>query len=119
MSRSRPTLRISTAVTVITVALVLLPIILTLWSAFTGDVSARWDHLNGVVYDRMVNTLVLASVATILALVIALPLVYTLHRCEFFGRRLLGLLYVAPLLIPPHIHAISWLRIFGNKGYIT
>lgn len=119
------------ASTLVVLLLVMGPVVGLVVSTFQGDVDTRWDALleksedgsftgvEPVILDRVVNSLILALVATGLSLLFSVPLAIGLHRTEFFGRRVLGVLYVAPLLIPPHIHGISWLRIFGNKGYIT
>lgn len=115
----------------IVLVLVMAPVAVLVFATFQGDVDGRWDALlerdesgalsapDPVVLDRVVNSFVLAGIATLLSLLFSVPLAIALHRTEFFGRRVVGILYVTPLLIPPHIHTISWLRIFGNNGYIT
>jgi len=98
---------------------VILPLVTAFGETLTGDVAGRWAALSTVVLDRMVDTAVLAAGTTLIALIFALPTALCLHRADFPGRKLLGVLYVAPLLIPPHIHAISWLRILGKTGYVA
>lgn len=102
--------------------LVVLPLFLMLVATLTGGAEAiadRWSFLQSRVFDRLVNSVVLAGCATLLALLIGVPFGFAIHRSRFFGRGALAIAALVPLLIPPHIHTISWLRIFGNNGYIT
>ncbi|MEZ6196177.1 MAG: iron ABC transporter permease [Planctomycetota bacterium] len=87
--------------------------------ALRGDVGSRWARLNGVILDRMVNSFVLGIGCALVSTLFGLALVWAVHRREFFGRRLLGAIYVAPLLVPPHIHTVSWMRVFGRQGYLS
>ena len=86
---------------------------------FADGVRERFDFLRARVFDRLVNTIVLGVLATAIAALVAVPLAFLLHRRRFFGRRFLGILYVLPLALPPHIHCIGWLRVFGNTGWFT
>ncbi len=102
--------------------LVLLPLMGMFVATFVGGADAiaeRWSFLQARVFDRLVNSLVLAGCATVLALLIGVPFAFAMHRSRFLGRGALGVAALVPLLIPPHIHAISWLRIVGNNGYLT
>lgn len=102
--------------------LVLLPLAGMLVATLTGGADAiaeRWSFLQARVFDRLVNSVVLAGCATLLALAIGVPFAFAIHRSRFWGRAALSIAALVPLLIPPHIHAISWLRILGNNGYLT
>ncbi|MEE9394895.1 MAG: iron ABC transporter permease [Planctomycetota bacterium] len=100
-------------------ALSLTPLLGLIPAALSGDVAKRWDRINGVLLDRLVNTIVLAAGTALLSVAVALPLVYFFHRRRFLGRSAARIFYIAPLLIPPHIHAISWMRILGRQGYLS
>ncbi len=84
-----------------------------------GDAAARWGQVNDVILDRIAVTLILAVSVTVIALLLAIPFALALHRARFPGRSLLRILYVVPLLIPPHIQGIAWMRIIGKQGLIT
>lgn len=100
-------------------AFVLAPLVTTLEAMFEGDVAGRFAALDGSVLDRVVDTISVSLGAAIIALAFAIPFCLAIHRADFRGRRLLRALYVGPLLIPPHVHTISWMRIIGNNGWIT
>ena len=103
-------------VTLLVVAVGVAPLVLMLASTLDGDVTALYSHLDPAVFDRLVNSVVLAGLATVLCLLLGVPFAWAIHRREFFGRRLCGLAYVLPLLIPAHIQTISWMRILGRQG---
>lgn len=84
-----------------------------------GPAARQWAELDEVLVERAVATLVLALGATLLALGIAIPFALALRRARFPGVRVLKALYVAPLLVPPHIQAIGWMRIIGRQGTLT
>jgi iron(III) transport system permease protein len=111
-----------TAAALLVLALVLLPLALMLAQTLTGsraELHERWSYLHARVLDRLVNSIVLAGLTTVLAAAVGVPMAFLLHRSEFRGRRVLGFLYVLPLLIPPHMHCIAWMRILGNQGFVT
>jgi ABC-type Fe3+ transport system permease subunit len=78
------------------------------------------------VQDLLANSILLGLAATLLALLLGVPLGVLLGRRRFvvpgtsipLDRALLVLLLV-PLLIPPHIHTIGWARILGDRGWFT
>jgi iron(III) transport system permease protein len=108
------------AIAVLGLILVLGPIVASGVASLGGEGAAdRWARIDGVLMDRVVNTCLLGAVTAIISTLLGLGLAWALHRREFPGRRLLGLIYVAPLLVPPHIHTVSWLRVFGRKGYLS
>ncbi len=100
-------------------AAVLLPMVGLFVAMFQGDVAERWDVIDGVILDRIAVTLVLALGAAFIALSLAVPFALALRRARFPGRSLLRVLYVVPLLIPPHIQGIAWMRVVGKQGLIT
>ena len=100
-------------------ACVLAPIVVLLFSMVQGKAAESWEKLDQVMLDRATSTLVLALGATIVAVALALPFSLVVHRARFFGRSWLRVLYILPLLIPPHIQAIAWMRVLGRQGNIT
>ena len=59
------------------------------------------------------NSFLLAAGTTGLSLLIGVPLAFLLGRTDLWGRRLFGILYLVPVLIPPYIHAIIWTHVDG------
>ena len=55
-----------------------------------------------------VNSLSLALGTTAFCLTIGVPLGFLVHRTNLWGRRLFGIIYLIPILIPPFVHAIVW-----------
>lgn len=55
----------------------------------------------------LVHSLELAGGAALLALLLGIPVGWALARTEFAGRRLLGVLLAAPLLLPPFFAAMG------------
>lgn len=73
---------------------------------------AQWTVL-------LANSIFLALITTLFAVLLAWPVAVALGRCRQRGRGLLQALTVLPLLIPPHIHAIAWTRVLGDKGWLS
>ena len=62
------------------------------------------------------NSLLLASAATLLAALIALPLAVVSDRWRFPGKSLLGSLVLVPMILPPFVGAIGLKQMFGQAG---
>jgi len=52
------------------------------------------------------NSLGLALGTTVLSLIIGLPLALIIEKTDIWGQKILRMLYIIPLLIPPYMHAI-------------
>jgi iron(III) transport system permease protein len=65
------------------------------------------------------NSLLLACAATLLALLIALPLAVVSDRFVFPGKNLLGSLVLVPMILPPFVGAIGIKQIFGQYGALN
>lgn len=94
------------------IILVVLPIIYMVTTPFwvggarqPGGYGAFFDSRH-LILGR--NSLGLAGGVTLLSLVIGVTLAFLIDRTDLLARRLLGVIYVVPLLIPPYIHAIVW-----------
>jgi iron(III) transport system permease protein len=77
------------------------------WSGLFGDASMLSMRQLGLVK----NSLVVAGGAAGLSVLMGAPLALLTQKTRFKGRNLLSALFVAPLLIPPYIHAIVWDRL--------
>jgi molybdate transport system permease protein len=59
-----------------------------------------------------------ATAAMLLCVVLGLPLAWVLARIEFPGRRLLRALTVLPMVLPPVVGGIALIYAFGRRGII-
>ena len=100
---------------------VLYPLANILTASVTGDGPSGWARLldNPKYLQAIGNTLVLATVVTIIATLIGVPLAYVTARHSFPGKALIALLPLITLVIPEVIAAQTWLMMLGNNGLIT
>jgi molybdate transport system permease protein len=59
-----------------------------------------------------------ASLATLLCLLLGVPLAWLLARVPFPGRRLVRALVTVPLVLPPVVGGVALLLVFGRKGIL-
>ena len=59
-----------------------------------------------------------ASLATLLALLLGVPLAWVLARVELPGKRLLRALVTVPLVLPPVVGGVALLLAFGRNGIL-
>jgi molybdate transport system permease protein len=59
-----------------------------------------------------------ATLATVLCLLLGVPLAWLLARVEFPGRRLVRALVTVPLVLPPVVGGVALLLVFGRRGLI-
>jgi molybdate transport system permease protein len=70
------------------------------------------------VLDALRLSLETATLATVLCLVVGVPLAWLLARVEFPGRRLVRGLVTVPLVLPPVVGGIALLLVFGRRGLL-
>ncbi|MET7749775.1 ABC transporter permease [Micromonospora sp. NPDC005367] len=59
-----------------------------------------------------------ATLATLLCLVLGVPLAWLLARIEFPGRRIVRALVTVPLVLPPVVGGVALLLVFGRRGLL-
>ncbi|MEQ4208941.1 ABC transporter permease [Actinopolymorpha sp. B9G3] len=59
-----------------------------------------------------------ATLATLLCLVLGVPLAWLLARAPFPGRRLVRALVTVPLVLPPVVGGVALLLVFGRQGLV-
>ncbi|WP_446220722.1 ABC transporter permease [Micromonospora sp. IBHARD004] len=59
-----------------------------------------------------------ATLATLLCVVLGVPLAWLLARLEFPGRRLVRALVTVPLVLPPVVGGVALLLVFGRRGLL-
>ena len=86
-------------------------------------VRAPWGRLGPVMggsdaVQALTLSLWTATAATVIALVIGVPLAWILARGNFPGQRLLRALVTLPLVLPPVVGGVALLLAFGRTGFI-
>ncbi|MFE3519325.1 molybdate ABC transporter permease subunit [Streptomyces sp. NPDC059166] len=97
-------------------AFLLLPLVALL-------VRAPWRSLpeqltSPEVWDALRLSLVCATAATALSLVLGVPLAWLLARTEFPGRGLVRALVTLPLVLPPVVGGVALLLALGRNGVV-
>ncbi|WP_091091557.1 ABC transporter permease [Micromonospora nigra] len=59
-----------------------------------------------------------ATLATVLCLLLGVPLAWLLARVSFPGRRLVRALVTVPLVLPPVVGGVALLLVFGRRGLV-
>jgi len=70
------------------------------------------------VLDALWLSLVTATLATLLCLLLGVPLAWLLSRTRFPGRRLVRALVTVPLVLPPVVGGVALLLVFGRHGLL-
>jgi molybdate transport system permease protein len=59
-----------------------------------------------------------STVATVVCLLLGVPLAWLLARVEFPGRKLVRALVTVPLVLPPVVGGVALLLVFGRRGLV-
>jgi molybdate transport system permease protein len=86
-------------------------------------VRAPWRSLPALVGDPLVRealrlSLLSATLATALSLLLGVPLAWVLARTRVPGRTLLRALVTLPLVLPPVVGGVALLLAFGRRGVV-
>lgn len=86
-------------------------------------VRAPWSELpeqltSPAVWDALRLSLVCATTATALSLVVGVPLAWLLARTDFPGRSLVRALVTLPLVLPPVVGGVALLLALGRNGVV-
>ncbi len=63
-------------------------------------------------------SLITASIATVVCLVLGVPLAWLLARGSFPGRRLVRAMVTVPLVLPPVVGGVALLLVLGREGLV-
>lgn len=63
-------------------------------------------------------SLLTATLATLLCVVLGVPLAWLLARVQFPGRRVVRALVTVPLVLPPVVGGVALLLVFGRRGLV-
>lgn len=56
----------------------------------------------------LLNSVVLAAATSLFAVILGVPLAFLAMRTNLWGKKAWSVIYLAPLLIPPYMHALMW-----------
>lgn len=71
---------------------------------------------NPIYREGLWNAFTLGIVSTLATLAIAFPLALVGHRYDFFGKPVLGVLVLAPMILPPFVGAVGVKQMLGVNG---
>ena len=71
---------------------------------------------NPIYREGLWNAFALGIASTAATLVIAFPLALVGHRYDFFGKNALGVLVLAPMILPPFVGAVGVKQMLGVNG---
>nr|WP_246193350.1 ABC transporter permease [Kitasatospora atroaurantiaca] len=82
------------------------------WSALPEQLTST------EVWDALRLSLICATAATGVSLVLGVPLAWLLARTEFPGRRIIRALVTLPLVLPPVVGGVALLLVLGRNGIV-
>lgn len=101
----------------------LLPLVLMCWRSLAAEgysLKAYETVLTSPLYTKvMLTTLETASIATVLALLLAYPMAYTLTLASGIWRGLLLMFVFIPYWVDIIVRTFSWLILLGDHGLIN
>ena len=89
---------------------------------YTGDftlVNFQDFFATSLFRESFWNSLYVASMAVVLATIMAVPLAYFTTRFNFGGSVLIQTLGVIPLIMPPFVGAVAMQMLFGSNGSVN
>ena len=75
--------------------------------------------LSGKDHGVVLNTIILGILTTVFSVILGTALAFVLARYEFPGKRLVSVLALAPLIIPPFISGMGFRLILGPNGFLN
>src|ERR1039458_10084827 len=109
-------------------AFLYLPIAVLIVYSFNGqgvggfpprDLTLNWYRIlfqDGPIWDSVVNSLMVAFAAVVIALAFGIPAALALDRAQFPGKALFRRLVLLPLILPGIITGLSLLMLFNVVG---
>jgi molybdate transport system permease protein len=101
---------------VVGLAFLVLPLLGLLVNAPWGTLPERLVEPG--ILDALRLSLECATLATVVCLVLGVPIAWLLARVEFPGRRLVRALVTVPLVLPPVVGGVALLLVFGRFGLV-
>ena len=105
---------------------VVLPLFELLRQSVMGQESGRFGLENFVTFFEsryfrraLGNSFLVATLGTVLALMIGLPLAFVFARYDFPAKRWIEVAILMSMLSPPFVGAYAWILMFGRSGLVT
>jgi iron(III) transport system permease protein len=103
---------------VVAVAAVSLPLVYLVIRAAGADAGA-WDVvLRARTVELVLRTGVLVAAVTAAATALGVPLAWLVARTDLPGRRVWGVLFALPIVIPSYVTALAFISAFGPRGLL-
>ena len=102
------------AASVMLVTFLALPFVALVLRVSPGQLFARLG--DPMVRDALRLSLVTSAAATLVVIVLGLPVAYLLATREFFGKRVVEVLVDLPMVLPPTVAGFALLMAFGRMG---
>jgi iron(III) transport system permease protein len=123
MKRS-PAIFITVVVCVLFAVFFIYPAGMVVGQAFAGPHGFTLEFFavvfsNPIYREGLWNSFALGIASTVAALAIAFPLALVGHRYDFFGKPALGVLVLAPMILPPFVGAVGVKQILGVNGALN
>ncbi|WP_454926813.1 ABC transporter permease, partial [Actinomyces oris] len=115
------TIGIVTAITLVLVVLIVLPLVTILSQAFSANGSEVLTSLLRSTTNRttVINTVVLGLVVGTVGTLIGFFFAYVQARVDIPGKRLLHLICLIPIVSPPFAVATASITLFGRNGIVS
>jgi ABC-type spermidine/putrescine transport system permease subunit I len=124
--RSDPWTLMALAALAFLVVFVVLPLFELLRQSVIGQESGRFGLENFVTFFEsryfrraLGNSFLVATLGTVLALMIGLPLAFVFARYDFPAKRWIEVAILMSMLSPPFVGAYAWILMFGRSGLVT
>lgn len=104
------------AAAVVLVSFLAMPFVALLLRVSPAQLLARLG--DPVVLDALRLSLVTSAAATLIVVLLGLPVAYLLATREFFGKRVVEVLIDLPMVLPPTVAGFALLMAFGRMGLL-
>lgn len=81
--------------------------------------SEKWIILNGKNYGVILNSVIIAVLTTIFSLIIGISLALFMAKRDFIGKKVVSLLILVPLIVPPFVGGVGFFTMLGETGIIN
>lgn len=103
---------------ILTAIILAIPILYVVWRSLFAGVDRWMTILDNRVPMLLWNTLSLTLGVTFLAVFIGVSLAWIVSRTDLPGRSTWQWLLALPLVIPPYVGAMTYIIIFGPRGWV-
>jgi len=109
---------------IIFIIIAMLPIVWVFADSLIHNGNFSLESYKGILTEErqiklFANSLILAVSTTFFSLIIGVPLGFLIARTDIYFRKYFNCLYLAPLIIPSHVHAVAWIYLLGTKGQMN